>query len=268
MAEEVVGSEIARSSSINPDALGAFPCFATTELVTGRVVGRGGFCVVHELTAIKLKEKTKGQKSNFRLRGMGGNNGTDGPESLDTTTREFLARRVWSRSAKYVVKRIEPSLWENDKVSYLKGVVDFVLEMHFLASTHHVHIIDIKGISDASPFSEVGLFLILDYLKDTLSKRLTEWMHTKRRTKGVTGFITGSKKKAQKLLVDQLLVAHDIANGMQYLHAKKIIFRDLVSCLQRLLHLYRCFSVLDQFLSKRFTFRRNPIILASMMKIP
>ena len=114
-------------------------------------------------------------------------------------------------------------------MSYLKGVVDFALEMHFLASTNHVHIIDIKGICDASPFSEIGFFVILDQLKDTLSKRLTQWMHIKRTTKGVTGFITGSKKKARKLLIDQLLVAHDIANGMQYLHSKKIIFRDLVS---------------------------------------
>lgn len=228
-AEEVVERELARSSSMDPDALETIPCFSTSEIALGRVVGRGGFCVVHELAAIKLKEKAKSKKSHFRLPGFAGSDNMDGSQSLDTTSREYLARRVWSRSGKYVTKRIEPSLWENDKVSYLKGVVDFALEMHFLASTNHVHLIDIKGICDASPFSEIGFFLILDHLKDTLSKRLTQWMHIKRTTKGVTGFITGSKKKAAKLLVDQLLVAHDIANGMHYLHTKRIIFRDLVS---------------------------------------
>jgi serine/threonine protein kinase len=228
-AGEVVASELARSSSLDPNALAMIPSFSISELTFGRVVGRGGFCVVHELVAMKLKEKAKSKKSNFRLRGFASHGDVEGSKSLDTTTREYLARRIWSRSGKYVTKRIEPLLWETDRVSYLKGVIDLALEMHFLASLNHVHIIDLKGICDASPFSEIGFFLILDHLKETLSKRLTQWMHVKRTTKGITGLITGTKAKARKLLIDQLLVAHDIANGMQYLHSKKIIFRDLVS---------------------------------------
>ncbi|GAX24281.1 hypothetical protein FisN_4Lh016 [Fistulifera solaris] len=226
-AEAVVASEIARSSSLDPNGLAMIPSFSTSELTFGRVVGRGGFCVVHELVAIKLKEKANNKKSNFRLRGFASHNAMEGSKSLDTTTREHLARRVWSKSGKYVTKRMEPSLWETDRVSSLKGVIDLALEMHFLASLNHVHIIDLKGICEASPFSEVGFFLVLDHLKETLSKRLTQWMHVKRTTKGITGLITGSKTKTKKLLIDQLLVAHDIANGMQYLHSKKIIFRDL-----------------------------------------
>ena len=55
-------------------------------------------------------------------------------------------------------------------------------------------------------------------------------MHATRATKGVTGLITGGKRKVNALLTDRLLVAYDIAEAMDYLHERpypNYIQRDL-----------------------------------------
>jgi serine/threonine protein kinase len=244
-AREVTAKELQESTLFDPTATDDIPCFATSELSMGRVVGRGAFCVVKEITAIKLDASSltttqtkrdngeESPKKSMRLR-MSSNfsrqhsdNGADFPNE---TSREQLARRVWSKKVggKYVVKQLNPALLEHDKVTYLKGLVDLTLELHYLANFDHNNILGIRGVAQASAFDDTGFFLVLDQLKTTLSKRLNAWMQMKRTTSGVTGLVFGGKRKVRALLVDRLLVAHDVAEGLNYLHSKNVIFRDLV----------------------------------------
>lgn len=251
-AREVCRSEIEQSLVFDSDAISRVPRFEASEVVLGRVVGRGGFCAVFEISAIRLKGSRKGKGGKSTDSGHDSASDTEGKNSSrsgksngfsragrdtpvihDDSSREYLARRVWSNSGKYVVKQLDHVLLERDKVNYLKGLVDLSLELHFLASCNHMNILDVRGVSSADPFGEVGYFLVLDLLDETLSKRLNSWMHADRRTKGITGFLTGGRKKETTLLVKRLIVAHDIAEGMNYLHSRNIIYRDLVSYVTR-----------------------------------
>ena len=46
----------------------------------------------------------------------------------EITSREYLARRVWSSGGgKYVVKQVERSFVQTDKVTFLKGIIDLAL---------------------------------------------------------------------------------------------------------------------------------------------
>lgn len=267
-AKEVVDVEVQGSRTFDAEAFESLPVFAQDEIVLGRVVGRGGFCVVRECTAIKLHRSSgngvapgtsgltpaatsgHGTSSSHSANTANQRLVSNMPASLHSTngrsffrhraqsftsastgaaegTREYLARRVWSkRGGKYVVKKVEPELFHSDRVTYLKGVIDLALETHYLASLSHPHILEVVGIASSGQFEE-GYFLILSQLQDVLSKRLTAWMHRKRATSGLTGALTGGRRKVKELLSERLLVSHDVAGAMEYLHMNNIVFRDL-----------------------------------------
>jgi len=221
----------------------AIPRFDRQELVVGKVVGRGGFCVVKEINAIRLApdddEEEKSSKSSSKrsnkLMGRGPSFGTrrlDSNVSHDSgvlSTRENLARRIWAKKGRqYVVKMVEPELFHTDRVTFLKGMIDLALETKYLASLSHAHILKLRGMCCASPYEELNYFVILDQLTEILPKRLNTWMHQKRATKGITGVLTGGRRNANILLSERLLVAYDVAEAIDYLHANRIIYRDLV----------------------------------------
>lgn len=239
-ANEIVEREVNRSRIFTKKT--NLPRFAAAELKVGRVVGRGGFCVVRELYEIRLQptrevSTTTSCSSDDEQHGASGfwrhlrsKQAREASISggADVSTREHLARRVYSKKGgKFVVKTVEPDLLYTDRTNYLRGVIDIALEAKFLSSLSHPHILGLRGSSRESPFHAPGYFLVLDCLVETMSKRLVSWMHTKRATKGITGLVTGSKKKVQELDIDRLLVANDICEAMDYLHSNLIIYRDL-----------------------------------------
>jgi serine/threonine protein kinase len=315
-ARELVEEEVARSTIFDADAVDALSKFSPEEVGLGRVVGRGGFCVVRECASIKLLssalavgaagtsaagttasnaagspagESTGGPNatnatpdssvshhhhgpvqhassfpgdrptaptglanSNYWSHLASSEHGLADPNSNSTgrhqrrypseglesfssnqvlsETREQLARRVWAKrgSHRYVVKKVEPELFHEDRLTYLKGVVDLALETQYLAalSTQHPHILRIRGVSAAGPY-QPGYFIVLDRLHDVLSKRLTAWMHRHRSTKGLTGALTGGRRKVKDLLIERLLVATDVASAVEFLHSRNVIYRDL-----------------------------------------
>ena len=159
----------------------------------------------------------------------GNNNNNNGPAS-----REWLARRVWSRKGtKYVLKEVESSLFQTDRVTYLRGLMDLVLEAKFLASLNHAHIIRLHGMPHDDSTFLPSYFVVVEHLDETLPRRLTAWMHQDRATRGLTGFVTGLGRRrrpqdqATALWTERLLVAYDVAHALQYLHSRRIVYRDL-----------------------------------------
>jgi serine/threonine protein kinase len=302
-ARQVVEDEIARSNAFEEAAVESLSRFAPEEIGMGRVVGRGGFCVVRECTSIRLiasqqpsspggkgadspdhsardaadvvntshqrfqhssslaedskrsalaftraatptrSRLTEALFSNLsssnheterrRQRGFVSRNVesfASAPASVESeSSREQLARRVWSKKShrRYVVKKVEPELYHQDRVTYLRGVIDLALETYYLASlSSHPHILAIRGVSASGSF-EAGYFIVLDRLEDVLSKRLTAWMHQDRATRGLTGAFTGGRRKVKDLLTERILVSIDIVSAMEYLHSRNIIYRDL-----------------------------------------
>jgi hypothetical protein len=174
-----------------------------------------------------------------------------------TITREQLARRVWDnkkkKGGKYVLKEVEFVHQDGTQThaaeqTYMKGTMDLALEARILASLSHPYILELRGLA-ASPASATtaaiesnnskvhtstehnnNYFIIIDKLQETLPKRLNAWMHRDRACKGITGALTsfGAKNRRKELLMDRILVAHDIASAMCYLHGKNIIYVSVV----------------------------------------
>jgi serine/threonine protein kinase len=241
----IVEKEVERSQVFDATLEENIPQFEINELSLGRVLGRGGFCVAREITSIKLKvEQDDGSNRRFGGLSLLRKSSHSMAHSEGESTREYLARRLWSKAGKYVIKQVDSELFYSDRVTFLKGMIDIALETKFLASLEHPHLLKIRGVSKTSPCNEFGNFVILDQLTETLGKRLNSWMQRKRATKGITGALTGGRGKVNKLYTERLLAMYDIAEAMYYLHGRKIIYRDLVSqccvvwCIWRIIYIF------------------------------
>jgi serine/threonine protein kinase len=146
-------------------------------------------------------------------------------ERDDMEIGEMIAYEGYSNIHEVLSFRGESSLPEMRYVlKNLNPQLDLVMEAHFLSSFDHKHVIQLRGWSAAgiAGFSETGradgFFLIFDRLQETWSKEF----HTFR----------GSLMKSRSLVWMQLFnerlqVAVDIASAVEFLHSKRIIYRDL-----------------------------------------
>mmetsp|Transcript_18241 Transcript_18241/g.41855 ORF Transcript_18241/g.41855 Transcript_18241/m.41855 type:complete len:461 (+) Transcript_18241:165-1547(+) len=219
------------------------------DLVQGRVLGRGTFCVVQECTystfsldADKNYTKKKGKSLGNYMRQFVGRrkrvNGSciesaSGTNSASTSgsnhdIKYHPTKRLSGSTSRnrYVMKQLSSDLKRADKINFLKGTVDLAMETRFLASLNHKNIICIKGLSSKDAFSD-GYFIVLEKINETLARRVKGWMDIDRQCKGITGVFTGSKKKARRLQLERMSAACDLVSGMDYLHRRNVVFRDL-----------------------------------------
>jgi serine/threonine protein kinase len=258
-ASEVV-ADIADSSNVfDPIIEEKMPRFHQKEVSFGHILGRGGFCVVREVEKIRPNGKSVGtstksclsKKSRLgficrivkkRKAAMDDSDIFDLDNSESPTmddikfSRDFIASRSKKSrirgAGRYVVKTVSTDL---DKLNYMKGHVDMALEAKFLSALDHPNIIELAAIS-ATDSCHPDFFLILERMTETLTKKIKSWMDRDRLNQGIGGIFTGGKKKVEKLYRERIGASYDIANGLYYLHCKKIIFRDLVSIIEP-----RCF---------------------------
>lgn len=129
---------------------------------------------------------------------------------------------------KYVVKHLNPKLAISPK-KLVVGAKDLVMEAHFLSALNHTNIITLQAWSaeGIGGFAKAGradgFFLILDRLELTLAKRISHWREEAKQQKGI---LKGRSSKQQSMQI-RIKAALDVANAVNYLHERRILFRDL-----------------------------------------
>lgn len=240
----VVADETADSGVYDSALEEKIPRFEMKEVRLGRTLGRGGFCTVTEIEKVKIagRETTT---SRFRLKKSrssleSSDNGDMEWKSVASESRKdfenqsepfsrtqlaLLSRKKSRKKGGYfALKQVTLEMASLNKVNYLKGLVDLSTEAKLLAALDHENIIRLCGVS-LDGFSD---FIIIERLQETLSGRLKKWMKTDRQCKGITGVFTGSKMKKLALDRERMTTAYSIATGLDYLHSRNVIFRDLV----------------------------------------
>lgn len=171
--------------------------FDRSEIVTGRVLGKGGFSAAYEVIGFDL----------------------DSFVSKSLSDEERKLRQTYARNAfdprtkrsRYVIKYLRP---ETVRSAFREAANDLVLEGEYLSRLEHENIISLHGLPvhgmDAwRDGLHDGYFLILDRLTETLDHCL----HNK-------------ISKAPSAL-KKMEYAFDLASAMEYLHSNGIVFRDL-----------------------------------------
>lgn len=103
----------------------------SSELNIGRVLGRGGFCVVSEVTQITLKqeeEKTSARKAE------------DDEHFIHNLVqdRSFMAGHCirQGKNCRYAIKKVQESSRKDPQI-FVNAVVDLAIEARFLAVIRH-----------------------------------------------------------------------------------------------------------------------------------
>lgn len=222
VARGVVENKTAGSVLLDTDAESRIPKFKLNELSLGRVLGRGGFCVVNEVTNIALSEGDDTSESH------GIYSGDEHYIHNVVQDRSFMARH-FSRKGKgkgtdfrYAIKRVQEKS-KKEPQHYVNAVVDLATEARFLAVIRHANIIKMRAMDVGSPYTD-GFFVVLDKLYDIMPARLKQW---KKDEGGSLKKMFKTKKSKVDMFVERLSIAYDLACALSYLHGMSVIYRDL-----------------------------------------
>jgi len=125
----------------------------------------------------------------------------------------------------FAIKRLKPSVRVNRNLLPLCAA-DFAIETAILANLDHENIIALHGIKKGSMIELLrngDFFIVIEPLCETLEDRMgrwrKEWMRQRR--------FSNVEKKFDFVKMRLQDVALGIVKGMEYLHSKRVIYRDL-----------------------------------------
>jgi serine/threonine protein kinase len=189
------------------------PLLHRKEIQVGKLLGQGSFCQVHELTGVSLQKKLSKSCS----------------ENESASRQLFHAafdqkQGEWSEDTagtpRYAIKHLNHKLLKRPR-QFHQAAQSLVQEAKVMAKLDHEHILKMRGlaIGGTAAFAETGrfdsFFIVTDLLSNTLRDRITEWSQDKHQA-------MGSSKK----LLMKTNYAQQIASALEYLHDRRIIFRD------------------------------------------
>jgi len=209
-AEKHVKELSAKSHIFDEERENSFPRLRGSELDVGRVLGRGGFCEVKEISGIKLGAPLA--KPRYEK---------------EEDDRVYLKTHVIRNlDARYAVKTLGPHT-RDDAVLYMKGAIDLATEARFLAVMENPNICRMRAVSECGPYED-GFFLVLDRLYGILEDRIVEWNKKDAKRKSLANvFSSKAKKHITEGMLTRLGVSFDICHAMLHFHRNNIIYRDL-----------------------------------------
>ena len=199
------------------------------------MLGRGGFCVVNEITKITLA-KDEGQPA-----GNGAKMDDEHYIHNIVQDRGFMAQHCirQGKDCRYALKSVQESS-RKDPQLFINAVVDLAIESRFLSVVRHPNIIKMRAMDGNGPYQS-KFFVILDRLYDIMPMRLKKW---KKQEGGGFAKMFKSKKAKQAFWVERLTVAYDIACALSYLHGLRYV--SWIAC-WHLSHILLCVPILRSF---------------------
>jgi hypothetical protein len=211
---------------VTPSLLHASPQqrYQCTELNLGRVLGRGGFCVVNEILTFKLEANSPLDTNNGDLSLVDEEEDEFGELRYDGVVvqdRQFMSRRCLRKGkfARYAIKTLSDECLQ-DPERYVGGVIDLAVESKFLAVIRHPSIIKMRALSDGNIFDN-GFFVVLDRLYETLTLKIADWKKKEAKSKGIGKIMDMKGKKKRKVWTDRLLCVYDLSTALEYLHSQR-----------------------------------------------
>jgi serine/threonine protein kinase len=179
--------------------------FHKSEIVTGKLLGRGGFSDVYEVVGFELNEHISRRLT---------------PQQRQL--RDYYRYNVATGGGEaggFAVKHLQKRLLSNQQ-EFQCAASDLVIEAAYLSVLDHENILKVRGL----PFDGIeafadgghdGYFILLDRLKETLDDRIKKWKHQ-----------PGCNDVS---LEEKGNYALQLACAIEYLHERRILFRDLKS---------------------------------------
>lgn len=222
IAENTVERKTKGSEIMSAKPLEDFPHYDLDELEIGKVLGRGGFCVVSDITKIKLRansaNSSAAKPAPLKASSSASVDETSSNHVNIVQNRDFMEQFCIrdGKDCRYAIKKLQET---DDSQTFTNGVVDLVIEARVLANIRHPNIIKMRALS-SGPFYDGNFFLILDKLYDILSNRLNTW----KKKKGgpmMSRLMDRKGKKYNDFLSERLVVAYDLSCALGHLHKHK-----------------------------------------------
>ena len=192
-----------------------FAMLDRNEIKVGELLGTGGFSEVYEVAAIQTK------RSRVRRRNH---------EATQMLQQSLLDPET--NRPRFAIKFLKPGLFEQNPGKFCVAAAELVVDAYFLSALSHPNVASIHGLaaSGIAGYGEVrqhdGNFLLLERLECTLEDRIEAWVNQQIK---IETTLSGHERHLEQLMtyVERTRVLEQVAAGLDYIHSKNIIFRDL-----------------------------------------
>jgi hypothetical protein len=207
-----------------------FPSFDHAAIASGKLLGKGGFSDVFEVSNILLTPDavattaSSASDDDYNMEGVdllqedGGDDEEEFHYDLHTAQSYMSKRCIRKGSCRYAVKRLRKDLSALDRT---RGLIDLAIEIKFFRVLWHPNIVKMRAIS-STPRLSADTFIVMDRLYGTLEDKIEGWHKIKGANQGCCMGLSGRNKPALKeLMKERLLVAYDLASAINYLHGHR-----------------------------------------------